>query len=97
MGNLIAAMIHCGKKGDAIVIGSKSHMKKYERANLAAIGNVFPLTVKNNEDGTLDLDELTELLEEYKSDDIHLLKVRAVCIESTQNYCGGKVISVEYL
>jgi threonine aldolase len=55
MGNLIAAMIHCKHKGDAIIIGSHSHMRKYERANLASIGNIYPLTVSNHKDGTLDL------------------------------------------
>ena len=45
MGNLIAAMIHCQDKGDAIVLGNQSHMKKYERANLASIGSIYPLTV----------------------------------------------------
>jgi threonine aldolase len=83
MGNLISAMIHCQDKGDAIVLGNQSHMKKYERANLASIGSIYPLTVKNNKDGTLDLDELVSLLEEFKPNDVHLMKIRAVCLESS--------------
>ena len=58
MGNLVSLMTHIRQKGQAVIIGDKSHVYKIERGGLAAIGNIYPLSIKNHEDGTLDIDQI---------------------------------------
>ena len=59
------------------------------------LAGVQPRTVRNNADGTLDLDDLQRKIRDR--DDPHVPWTRAVCLENTQNRCGGSVISVDYI
>ena len=59
------------------------------------LAGVQPRTVRNNADGTLDLDDLQRKIR--ARDDPHMPWTRAVCLENTQNRCGGSVISVDYI
>ena len=58
MGNLISLMIHCREKGDAAVIGDMSHLNNWERGNMAAAGSIMPITIQNQADGTMDIEEI---------------------------------------
>ena len=40
MGNILAVMAHCQKRGAEIFVGSKSHLFLYEQANMAQVGNI---------------------------------------------------------
>ena len=99
MGNLIGVMLHCRQKGQAAIIGKQSHIRRWERANISAIAGVFPLTVDNQQDGSIDIQDIEGLLEDCKDSEVdsHIMKVQLICLESSQNYCGGKVLSIDYL
>jgi threonine aldolase len=57
----------------------------------------MPLMVDNNIQGELDLDQINALINDYKEDDSHFVNIKGICLESSQNYLGGKVLSLEYL
>lgn len=94
MANLLAIMHHCQYKGDSAVIGNLSHLNNWERGNMAAAASVMPITVKNHEDGTLDLKEMDYYLR--KADPHHSVP-KLVCLESSHNQCNGRVLSTGYI
>ena len=95
MGNLIAVMVHCKRRGDEILLGDQSHISLYEQGGVAQIAGVFPRLIRNLPDGTLDLQELERKLN--KIDDPHLTFSRVICVENTQNQTGGCVIRPQYM
>ncbi len=58
MANLVALMINVRNKGEAAIVGSQSHINLVERGSMSAIGSIHPIVVKNQDDGTFDLEEL---------------------------------------
>lgn len=52
--------------------------------------------VKNLSDGTLDMTELREKIRPSNPHD-HESYTSLVCIENTQNYCGGTVLPLKWL
>ena len=54
---------------------------------------IWPL--RNKPDGTFDLDEREEMVRNHEDD--HEPKISLICVENTHNYCGGKVIPLEWL
>jgi threonine aldolase len=93
MGNLISVLSHCGR-GDEMILGDRSHIFRAEQGGAAALGGVHPHTVRNQADGTLDLNEVAEAI---RADDPHNPITRLICLENTQNFCGGRVLSTEYM
>ena len=94
MGNLISVMLHCSRRGDAALVGDKSHINVFEQGGLASLGGVHTTTVRNLPDGTLDLEEITSKI---NPDDIHFPCTKLLCIENTHNLMGGRVLSLDYL
>jgi len=47
MANLMAMMLHCRQKGDAVIIGDRTHINNWERGNVASLGSVMPQTIQN--------------------------------------------------
>lgn len=92
MGNLIATLVHC-QRGDEAIMGDLEHTFLFEAGGIAALGGVFPHTLKNQADGTLDF---TDLKNAIRPDDIHHPHSRLVILENTHNRCGGVVLSKEY-
>jgi len=92
MGNLVSVLTHC-KKGEAVILGQKSHIAMYEQGGISSLASVFPSQVPNLSDGTLCLKEVESKL---YPDNPHFCNVTAVALENTQNVCGGKVVSLEY-
>ncbi|HNB37551.1 MAG TPA: GntG family PLP-dependent aldolase, partial [Anaerolineales bacterium] len=92
MGNLIAILTHCAR-GEEVICGDKSHIYVNEAGGMAALGGVYPHPVANQKDGTLRLDDIRASIQ---PDDSHRTITRLVCIENTQNMCGGVVLSVDY-
>lgn len=93
MGNLISVLSHCGR-GDEMILGDYAHIFRAEQGGAAALGGVHPHTVRNQPDGTLDLDEVAAAI---RADDPHNPITRLICLENTQNFCGGRVLSAEYM
>lgn len=93
MGNLLAILVVC-KRGDEVIMGNAGHTFLHEVGGIAALGGVFPNTLPNQMDGTLDLDRIKTAI---RGEDIHEPRTRMVVIENTQNQCGGIPISHEYM
>jgi threonine aldolase len=92
MGNLLALLVHC-QRGDEVIIGDKSHIYLNEAGGMAALGGIHPCPVADQADGTLALDDI---LASIRSEDVHHPITRLICLENTQNICGGVPLSVEY-
>lgn len=92
MGNLIAVLAVCGR-GDAVIMGDLGHTFLFEGGGVSALGSVFPQTIKNQEDGTLLLDEISAAI---RPDDVHHPVTKQVILENTQNRCGGAVLTPAY-
>jgi threonine aldolase len=93
MGNLLALLVHC-QRGDEVIVGDKSHIYMNEAGGMSALGGIQPHPVKNQADGTLVLDDI---LASIQTEDVHHTITRLICLENTQNACGGVVLSAEYM
>ncbi|MBP6209831.1 MAG: low-specificity L-threonine aldolase [Anaerolineales bacterium] len=93
MGNLLALLVHC-QRGDEVIVGDKSHIYVNEAGGMSALGGIHPRPIKNQADGTLALDEIVASIQ---SEDVHHTITRLICLENTQNACGGVVLSKEYI
>lgn len=93
MGNLLALLVHC-QRGDEVIVGNKSHIYVNEAGGMSALGGIHPHPIKNQADGTLALDEI---LASIQTEDVHHTITRLICLENTQNSCGGVVLPVEYV
>ncbi len=93
MGNLISVLSHCGR-GDEMILGGSAHIFRSEQGGAAALGGIHPHTIANEPDGTLDLAKVEAAI---RWDDEHEPVTRLVCLENTHNFCGGRVLPVEYM
>jgi threonine aldolase len=92
MGNLLALLTHC-QRGDEVLVGDCSHIYVNEAGGMSALGGIHPRPIKNQADGTLALDDI---LASIQIEDVHHTITRLICLENTQNICGGVVLSAEY-
>ena len=92
MGNLIALLIHC-QRGDEVIVGNQSHIYLNEGGGMSALGGIQPCPVQNQLDGTLALDDI---LASIRTEDVHHPITRLICLENTQNVCGGVPLSPDY-
>jgi threonine aldolase len=92
MGNLVCVLTHCGR-GDEVILGDQSHTFYYEAGGISALGGVHPHTLPNQHDGTLQLEAIQTAI---RPENVHFPRTRLVCLENTQNRCGGAVLSPEY-
>lgn len=93
MSNLIAMMVNVRMKGESAIVGSKSHINLVERGGMAAIGSIHPVVVSNNDDGTMDLDQLEYSVPPVS---VNLPQPRLIALESPHNLCNGRVLKPEY-
>jgi threonine aldolase len=92
MGNLTALMVHC-QRGDEAIVGEKSHIYLNEAGGISALGGIIPNPIPNQSDGTLALETV---LAAIRTEDIHHPITRLICIENTQNVCGGVPLTLGY-
>ena len=93
MGNLLALLVHC-QRGDEAIVGSLSHIYLNEAGGMSALGGIQPCPVPNQKDGTLLLDDI---LASIRSEDVHHPITRLICLENTQNICGGIPLTPGYI
>lgn len=93
MGNLICLLTHCGR-GDEAILGDQSHIFVNEAGGIAALGGINPHTIRNQPDGTLDLEEVEGAI---RADNIHFPRTRLICLENTHNRCYGAPLTPEYM
>lgn len=92
MSNLIAVLTHCAR-GEEVILGDISHIFLSEAGGMSALGGVFPHTVPNRPDGTIALEQIEGAI---RADNIHFPVTRLICLENTQNRCGGAVLTPGY-
>ncbi len=92
MGNLLALLVHC-QRGNEVIVGSLSHIYLNEAGGMSALGGIQPCAIPNQEDGTLRLDDI---LASIRTEDVHHPITRLICLENTQNICGGVPLTPAY-
>ena len=92
MGNLLALLVHC-QRGDEVIVGDKSHIYLNEAGGMSALGGIQPCPLPNQKDGTLALDDI---LASIRTEDVHHPITRLICLENTQNICGGVPLTADY-
>eukprot|EP01062_Namystynia_karyoxenos_P017790 TRINITY_DN16586_c0_g1_i1.p1 TRINITY_DN16586_c0_g1~~TRINITY_DN16586_c0_g1_i1.p1 ORF type:complete len:391 (+),score=127.52 TRINITY_DN16586_c0_g1_i1:73-1173(+) len=92
--NLCAVMVHCELRGSEVILGDKSHICLWEQGGIACVAGAHPRTLPNRPDGTLDL---AAVRTHVREDNVHYPRTRLVCIENTQNYCGGVALPPQYI
>jgi threonine aldolase len=60
---------------------------------MSALGGIQPCPVPNQTDGTLAVDDI---LTSIRTEDVHHPITRLVCLENTQNICGGVPLTPQY-
>lgn len=88
MGNAIAILTHC-RRGDEVIVGERAHIYMDEVGGAARLNGSPFRPVPNLADGTLDRERLVAA---FQGSDIHEARSGLLCLEDTQNSCGGKVI-----
>ena len=94
MGNLVSLLAQCGR-GDEVIVGDQAHTYVYEQGGMAALGGIHPRVLRNQPDGTLDLDEIVAAIRDPHNP--HFPKSRLITVENTHNRCGGSPLSVDYM
>ncbi|MDF1739222.1 MAG: low-specificity L-threonine aldolase [Verrucomicrobiales bacterium] len=87
--NLIALLTHC-QRGDEFIVGQEAHNYLYESGGAAALGGIQPQPLWQKSDGTLDLNEVQQVI---KPDDFHFARTRLLSLENTT---WGKVLPEGY-
>lgn len=95
MSNLISVLVHCEVRGSEVILGDNSHIHIFENGGISTLGGVHVRTVKNNVDGTMDLDLIEAAIRDLHGD-LYFPTTRLICLENTHANCGGRNLSVEY-
>ena len=90
MANLVATMTWFRQRDSSILLGEHSHMSLFEQGGISQIAGGIPRILPNEEDGTIDLNDIATSLRDP-------LSTKLVAIEDTHNYCGGRVLPTGYL
>jgi len=85
-------LVHC-QRGDEVILGNQSHIYLNEAGGMSALGGIQPYPVQNQPDGTLLLDDI---LASIRMEDVHHPITRLICLENTQNSCGGVPLTLDY-
>ena len=85
MGNLVA-MLALAPWGSEILAGDQSHIAGAEQGGAAVVGGRSIRTLANGRMGTFDPAAIRAAIRE---DDIHYPRTGLLCLENTQNQCGG--------
>ena len=93
MGNLCAVLTHCGR-GDELIVGMEAHIRHAEAGGASVLGGVAMWGIPNAPDGTLPLDAVAAAIRPV---DHHFPHTALICIENTQNRCGGVPIGRDYM
>ena len=94
MGNLVSLLAQCGR-GDEVIVGDQAHTYINEQGGMAALGGIHPRALRNQPDGTLDLDDIAAAVRDPSN--THYPRTRLITVENTQNICGGVPLTVPYM
>jgi len=94
MSNLTALLTWCNSRGSEIIVGDKSHIFLFEQTGASQFGGIAFRTVKNENDGTMNLKDIELAVREK---DIHEPITQLICIENTHNVCGGTILPLSFM
>lgn len=94
MANLAAIMAHA-PRGSKVLVGAESDIYLYEAGGATVCGGIVYEPIANSSDGTLPLALLKDALPEDPTDPQFALP-GLICLEDTQNRCGGVVLPNAY-
>ncbi len=89
MGNLVSVLAHA-QRGDEIILGNKAHIFRSEAGGASALGGISFHTIPNDGRGMLDTDDIQAAV---RPNDPHMPRTALVCLENTQNMCGGAALT----
>jgi threonine aldolase len=92
MGNTASILAQAGR-GEAVIVGNKSHIYHYEEGGASTLGGSPMVVVQTAPDGMLDPHDI--LINISDGSDEHSAPSAVLCIENTHNRCGGAVLSLE--
>jgi threonine aldolase len=95
MANLVALLVHV-PRGGAALVGAESDIYLYEAAGASVCGGIGYQPIPNQTDGTLAIADIASALPE-DPDDPQFALPRVVCLEDTQNRCGGVTLPDGYV
>ncbi|MEV7612038.1 low-specificity L-threonine aldolase [Streptomyces sp. NPDC089799] len=95
MANLAAIMAH-SPRGSKVLVGAESDIYVYEAGGATVCGGVVYEPIPNQPDGTLSLEDLAKAFPDDMEDPQFALP-SLICLENTQNRCGGSILPQEYL
>jgi threonine aldolase len=95
MANLASIMAHAAR-GSKILVGAESDIYLYEAGGASVCGGIVYEPLPNQADGTIRLDDLAAGFPADTNDPQFALPA-LICLENTQNRCGGAVLSLDYL
>ena len=93
MANQLAVRVHCPAGTEAIVHAG-CHIYNYEGGAAAALSGVT-LRPVSSDDGTLPLPMVRAAL--HTDPDHHLAPTALICVENTNNACGGVVVAPDHV
>jgi threonine aldolase len=97
MANLLAVGSHCAR-GAEVILGAESHIFVYEQAGASWLMGAPFHTVPNNEDGTMPLEFVRHAIAlRGDGSDAHHARPGLICVENTQNRCGGMALPQSYM
>jgi threonine aldolase len=85
MANLVSLLTHCGR-GDEAIVGSESHILHHEAVGATALGGISLRAAHNDDRGRISGAEVASLIRPSAP------RTALVCLENTQNRCGGAAI-----
>ncbi len=88
MANLLSLLTHCGR-GDEAIVGSEAHILHHEGVGAPALGGISLRSVANDAAGHIDPDEVRAAVRGGGP------RTTVVCLENTQNRCGGAAIAAQ--
>lgn len=91
MGNLIA-MLTLAPWGTEVIAGEGSHVVSAEQGGASVLGGRAMRTLPLDHQGRMDPAAITKAI---LPDDIHYPRTGLLCLENTQNHCGGVALDVE--
>jgi threonine aldolase len=90
MSNQVAVKTHT-QPGDELICEANCHIYNYEAGGPAVLSGVMCRTVEGDY-GVLDVSQLEDNIRPVNE---HLVRTRLVCLENTHNRCGGRIYPLE--
>lgn len=94
MANLASIMAHA-PRGSKVLVGAESDIYVYEAGGASVCGGVVYEPLPNQPDGSVLLSDLAEAFPDANDPQFALPSL--ICLENTQNRCGGVVLDSDYL